>query len=237
MVWNAHHKPERSGMLLLVSRWKNSKKWKSDFFRGISALNRGFLKRKGGRCPIHFNAESSSAELLFRTIHSANQLSFYGAAASWCEDLAQLIPGQTHVFMETSVAKANGQLTQKLEPQEGDSLVHTPRRNDEAAGNRLRMYLQNFEEFSYEGQFTKASGSVGFMRRVAVDVYDGFEGKTGACREYTKPREDPGSEIIAWISGQTRIRSHLQVKTTCCLDILNRKNTVNIRRRIYILGN
>ena len=200
-------------------------------------MNRGFLKRKGGICPVHFNAESSSAELLFRTIHSANQLSIYGAAASWCEDLAQLIPCQTHVFMETSVAQANGQLTQKLEPQEGDSLVQTPRRNDEAAGNRLRMYLQNFEEFSYEGQFTKASGSVGFMRRVAVDVYDGFEGKTGACREYTKPREDPGSEIIAWISGQTRIRSHLQVKTTCCLDILNRKNTVNIRRRIYILGN
>ena len=113
-------------------------------FGGISALSRGFLKRKGGRCPIHFNAESSCTELLFRTIHSANQLRKYGAAASWCEDLAQLIPGQTHVFKETSVAKANGQLTQKLEAQDGDSVVQTPRRNDEAAGNRLRMYLQNF---------------------------------------------------------------------------------------------
>ena len=65
-------------------------------FRGTSALNRGFLIRKGGRCTIHLNAESSHAELFFRTIHSANQLSIYGAAASWCEELAQLIPGQTH---------------------------------------------------------------------------------------------------------------------------------------------
>ena len=44
---------------------------------------------------------------LFRTIHSANQLSIYGAVASWCEDLDQRVPGQTHVTMEKSVAKAN----------------------------------------------------------------------------------------------------------------------------------
>ena len=47
-------------------------------FRGISALNRGVLKREGGRCTIHFTAEVSNTELLFRTIHSANQLSIYG---------------------------------------------------------------------------------------------------------------------------------------------------------------
>ena len=32
--------------------------------------------------------------------HSAHQPSIYGAVATWCEDLAQLIAGQTHVFME-----------------------------------------------------------------------------------------------------------------------------------------
>ena len=50
-------------------------------FRGISALNRGTLKSKGGRCTIHFSAESSNTELLFRTVHSANQPSSHGAAA------------------------------------------------------------------------------------------------------------------------------------------------------------
>ena len=46
-----------------------------------------------------------------------------------------------------------------------------------------------------------------------------FEGKTAACREYTLPREDPGSEIIAWIGGHTKVGPVLQVKTTCRLDI------------------
>ena len=65
-------------------------------FRGISALNRGALKRKGGRCTIHFTAESSNAELLFRAIHSANQLSICGAAASWCGDF-----GSTDSWLNT----------------------------------------------------------------------------------------------------------------------------------------
>ena len=35
---------------------------------------------------IHFNADASNAQLLFRTIHSANQLSIHGAVSSWCEE-------------------------------------------------------------------------------------------------------------------------------------------------------
>ena len=61
--------------------------------------------------------------------------------------LAQLILGQTHVIMNTSVAKASDQLFQKLEPQEGDSLVQT---HKEEAGIRLRIYLQRFEELAGE---------------------------------------------------------------------------------------
>ena len=50
--------------------------------RATSALDRGFLKSKGRRCMIHFSAESSNAELLCRTIRSANQLSIHGAVAT-----------------------------------------------------------------------------------------------------------------------------------------------------------
>ena len=95
---------------------KFQRKWTSN-------VNRGFLKRKGGRCTTHFTAESPNAELLFHTLHSANQLSTYGAVANRGGDLAQLILGQTHVFMEKSVAKANDQLSQQLEAQEVWSLV------------------------------------------------------------------------------------------------------------------
>ena len=55
--------------------------------------------------------------------HSANQFSIYGAAAS----CSQLISGQTHVSVEKLVAKVNYQLSHKLEPQEVDSSVQTPR--------------------------------------------------------------------------------------------------------------
>ena len=44
-------------------------------FKIISAVSRGIQKRKGGRDTTHFNADSSNTELMFRTVHSANQLS------------------------------------------------------------------------------------------------------------------------------------------------------------------
>ena len=44
------------------------------------------FERKNIRDTIHFTADASNTELLYRTIHSANQLSNYGAVACWCED-------------------------------------------------------------------------------------------------------------------------------------------------------
>ena len=58
-------------------------------FKGIGASSRGILKRKNNKDTIHFNADASNAELLFRKIHSANQLSIYGAVSSWCEEFGQ----------------------------------------------------------------------------------------------------------------------------------------------------
>ena len=63
-------------------------------FKGISALSRGILKRKQNRDTIHFNADSSNTELLFRTVHLANQLSIYGAVSSWCEEFGQTPNGK-----------------------------------------------------------------------------------------------------------------------------------------------
>ena len=99
-------------------------------FKGTSALNRGILKRKGGRDTIHFDADSSNTGLLFRTIHSANQLRINGAVSSWCEEVAQWIPGQNELTVEKSVAKENEQLLTNVKPQEVNSLVQTPRSND-----------------------------------------------------------------------------------------------------------
>ena len=58
-------------------------------------------------CTIHFSADPSHADLLLRTINSANQLSIYGAIADWRDELTQQILGNLFSSMEKSIAKAN----------------------------------------------------------------------------------------------------------------------------------
>ena len=77
-------------------------------------MSRGILKRKQNRDTIHFNAESSNTELLLRIIHSANQLSIYGAVSNWCEEFCQK-PNET----ETSVKFEKTEQTLKEVRQEG----------------------------------------------------------------------------------------------------------------------
>ena len=48
---------------------------------------------------IHFNGDTSNADLSFRTIYSANQLGIYGAVGDWCDELVQQIPGQSFSSM------------------------------------------------------------------------------------------------------------------------------------------
>ena len=67
----------------MVERFKETN---HPVFKSISALSRGILKRTKNRDTTHFNADASNTELLFRTIHSANQLSIYGAVSTWCEE-------------------------------------------------------------------------------------------------------------------------------------------------------
>ena len=113
-------------------------------FKSISALSRGILKRKNNRNTIHFNADASNTELLFRTLHSATQLSIFGAFSSWCEEFGQR-PNGREPTSEMFVTKENEQLLKNVKPQEVNSLVQTPRCDDPASRNRLRECPQNFE--------------------------------------------------------------------------------------------
>ena len=114
-------------------------------FRGTSPLNRGILRRKAGRNTIHFTAESANIELLLRTIHSANQLSVYGAISSWCDEFAENMPGQTSLGVDKSISKANDHLSKQLNSQEIGSLVQNQKRTEEVAGNSWRDHLQRFK--------------------------------------------------------------------------------------------
>ena len=57
------------------------------FSRATTPLSRSKLKSKGhGKLSIHFTADYSTIETIFRIIVSANQLSLYGAVANMCEE-------------------------------------------------------------------------------------------------------------------------------------------------------
>ena len=74
---------KENGIPLPQKWWDISKRLDTQYSRASVLWVVKFWKRKGGRCTMHFNADSSNTELLFRTIHSANQLSIYGAVSSW----------------------------------------------------------------------------------------------------------------------------------------------------------
>ena len=75
-------------------------------FRATTPLSRGKLKSKGhGKLSIHFTADYSTIENIFRIIVSANQLSLYGAVANMCDEFEthQDGSGQPDVLMGQSI--------------------------------------------------------------------------------------------------------------------------------------
>ena len=74
----------RDGGISQKIRWYNdSKKQDTLFFIGISALNRGVLKRRQTKVPFT-STENPRTRNSFQTMHSATQLRFHGAATNWC---------------------------------------------------------------------------------------------------------------------------------------------------------
>ena len=117
-------------------------------FRGVSPLAR-ILRKKNNKETIHFNADALNTELLYRTIHSANQLSVYGAVARWCEDFGMMSD-------ETHPKTKKDKILKEVQPKEVISWVKAPRNAQPAAGNSLREVpteLRNTENRSpiYKG--------------------------------------------------------------------------------------
>ena len=95
----------------MVERFKETN---HPVFKSISALGRGILRRNKNRDTLHFNADASNRELLFRTIHSANQLRIYGAVSSWCEEFG-LKPYERDMTSERLTTKENEQNAERNE--------------------------------------------------------------------------------------------------------------------------
>ena len=75
----------RDGGISQNIRWYNdSKKQDTLFFTGISALNRGVLKRRQTKVPFTSTENPRTRNSFFQTMHSATQLRIHGAATNWC---------------------------------------------------------------------------------------------------------------------------------------------------------
>ena len=132
---NRNDKPEGLWDSVASQMVQRSRERGRPVFGGASALSRGTLKRLKGKETIHFNADASNTELLFRIMHSANQLSVYGAVSQWCEqfDLNQSerestsedIPEKGEPVDKEALYTVDKEILKSMNSQEVNSLVRT----------------------------------------------------------------------------------------------------------------
>ena len=164
------HKPDGelnhvAGLMMI-----NFRESRHPVFRGSSALNRGTSKSKGGgKLLIYYCDDSDTAELIFRTSVSVNQLSIYGAVSDWCEELAQRIS-------DYSVTGA-GRPAQKDKPESMMAPTAVPTSTDPLRtkrpeqGNLPRQYRRKFSKLPDDIQVIKTCTDAGFTKTVSQGQY------------------------------------------------------------------
>ena len=181
-------------------------------FRATTPLSRGYLKSKGhGKLSIHFTADYSTIETIFRIVVFANLLSLYGAVANMCEEFESHRDrsGQPDVLMGQSIVLS-------------EIKADVPLEND--IPSHQNLLLQRYEEriklLSQENKVSKFCMDAGFLHVVEVGQYSMTKDTkeqffAWACREYTLPRNDESSQPKGWIQGNRKIGPVLEVTTSC----------------------
>ena len=182
-------------------------------FRATTPLSKCILKSKGhGKLSMHFTADYPTIETVFRIIISANQLSIYGAVATFCEEFEadQDRSGELDVLMGQSIVL-------------GEIKAEIPLQNENSSNHQIlwQQYMERIESFSPENRLSKFCKEAGFMRVVEVGQYfvtkdtgDFRPFRSVACREYTLHRDDPASQPKGWIQRNMRIGPVLEVTTS-----------------------
>ena len=170
-------------------------------FRATTLLSRCKLKSKGhGKLSIHFTADHSTIDTIFRIIISANQLSLYGA----CEEFEahQDRSGELDVLMGQSIVLS-------------EIKTEVPLQNEDPSHHQILW--QQYEE-SKVSRFCMEAGFVHVVEVgqyfVTKDTSDFRKFRSVACREYTLPRDDESSQPRGWIQGNMRIGLVLEVTTS-----------------------
>ena len=193
-------------------------------FKEINSLGRGFLKKKKGKDTIHFNGEHSNIDLLYRTVHSANQLSTHGAVTKRCETQSRTDSGKKTHYGSESARRKSREIDMKRE--ELKSLVDIPKLPN-ALGNRMLQNVDNFESMSRGGQIEFLRTPAGFYHTVQVGRIfttirqkdDGWRRCTSLSKEYTKLRKDKDSRPYPSIDAYQQIGPVLNIVIAKVLDV------------------
>ena len=165
-------------------------------FRGTSALERGTSRSKGGgKLSKHLCGDPDTAELIFRTIISVNQLSIDGAVAGMCEDLVSRISDH---LVSTGKLVAEDKPETMVSPTDLSTTTNPLLNSDRARETCVREYKQRFTNLPDDLRMVKVCSDAGFMKTVVRGQYfvtmDEAEltklDCPGSCREYTLLRDD-----------------------------------------------
>ena len=107
-------------------------------FQGVSPLGRGILKKRNNRETIHSNAEYGKNNLLYRTVHAANQLCICGAVSKWCGPNS----GEASQSEPESARKMSPDI--QIKQDDSKSLVDIPRLPHLSG----KCMLQNLKDFN-----------------------------------------------------------------------------------------
>ena len=146
-------------------------------FKSISALSRGILQKKNNWGTIHFNADASNTELLFRIIYSVNQLIFTEQFRIGVNNFGLT---EEEKRDKKNRKKNRGQkCIDKSEITSSETFgIFSPRL---VSWNSLRENIQDFESLSETIRFTRVCEGASFVHRVSA----GMSYKT-------RPDEDDG---------------------------------------------
>ena len=113
-------------------------------FRATTPLSRGILKSKGhGQLSIHFTADYSTTDTIYRIIISVNQLSICGAVANVCEEFEahQDRSGEPDVLMGQSIVPC-------------EIKAEIPLQNENSSNHQIlwQQYMERIESFSQESK-------------------------------------------------------------------------------------
>ena len=142
----------------------------------------------------------------------ANQLSLYGAVATFCEEFEahQNRSGEPDVLMGQSIVLS------EIE-------AEVPLQNENPLHHQIlwQQYEERIKSLSQESKVSRFCMEAGFVHVVGVGQYfmtkdtrDFRQFRAVACREYTLPRDDESSQQRGWIQGDTRIGPVLEVTTS-----------------------